>query len=229
MTSYYTVNPKFYISVDCIIFGFNQRGLNLLLLQRKMDPERGKWSLMGGFVQERESVDEAAKRVLRELTGLTNVFMEQVGAFGEIHRDTGERVVSVAYYALINIDEYDKELVREHNAYWTEIHNVPQLIFDHTQMVGEALLKMRRKAATAPIGFSLLPKYFTLTQLQNLYEAIYDEPLDKRNFRKKVSEMGFIEKTDMIDKASSKRGASLYTFNQNRFQQDPKFKLYKIC
>ena len=194
-----------------------------------MDPERGKWSLMGGFVQENESVDDAAKRVLHELTGLSDVFMEQVGAFGDVHRDTGERVVSVAYYALINIDEYDKESVRAHNAYWTEIHDVPELIFDHTQMVNEALVKMRRKAAIAPIGFSLLPKYFTLTQLQNLYEAIYGEQLDKRNFRKKVAEMGFIEKTDMIDKLSSKRGACLYQFNQNTFEKDPKFKLYKIC
>lgn len=229
MTSYYTVNPKFYISVDCIIFGFNQRGLSLLLLKRKMDPERGKWSLMGGFVQENESVNDAAKRVLRELTGLSDVFMEQVGAFGEIHRDTGERVVSVAYYAFINIDEYDKESVKRHNAYWTEIHNVPELIFDHEQMVKQALEQMRRKAAIAPIGFNLLPKQFTLTQLQNLYEAIFGQALDKRNFRKKVAEMGFIEPTDMIDKTCSKRGARLYQFNQNVFDKDPKFKLYKIC
>ena len=225
MNSFYSHNPKFHIAVDCIIFGFNQKDLNLLLLKRNFEPAMGEWSLMGGFVQEKESVDMAAKRVLAELTGLDNVYMEQVGTYGETERDPGERVVSVAYYALINVNEYDRELVQKHNAHWANINNLPPLIFDHPQMVEQARLLMKQKVSREPIGFNLLPKLFTLTQLQSLYEAITGEAIDKRNFRKKVAEMDFIEKTDEIDKSGSKRGAFLYKFNDKAYRKDPKFKL----
>lgn len=225
MTNYYSKNPKFYISVDCIIFGFSGGELSLLLLKRNFEPARGEWSLMGGFVQENESVDDAAKRVLAELTGLDEVYMEQVGAFGNVHRDPGGRVVSIAYYALVNINEYDRELVRQHNAFWINIKELPPLIFDHSDMVEKARALMQQKASTKPIGFNLLPSLFTLSQLQSLYEAIYGEPLDKRNFRKRVAEMNYIEKTDKIDKTGSKRGAALYQFNENAYKQTPKFKL----
>ncbi len=225
MTNYYSKNPKFYISVDCIIFGFSGGELSLLLLKRNFEPARGEWSLMGGFVQENESVDDAAKRVLAELTGLDEVYMEQVGAFGSVHRDPGGRVVSIAYYALVNINEYDRELVRQHNAFWININELPPLIFDHSAMVEKARALMQQKASTKPIGFNLLPSLFTLSQLQSLYEAIYGEPLDKRNFRKRVAEMNYIEKTDKIDKTGSKRGAALYQFNENAYKQTPKFKL----
>ena len=153
MTTYYNINPQFYVSVDCIIFGFDKGSLKLLLLKRNFEPAKGSWSLMGGFVQDGESVDDAAKRVLAELTGLENVYMEQVGTFGEVDRDPGERVISVAYYALININEYD------------------------------------------------------------------------RNFRKRVADLNYIEKTDKIDKTGSKRGAALYKFNENAYRKAPKFKL----
>lgn len=225
MTDYYSKNPRFYVGVDCIIFGFEKNQLSLLLLQRNFEPAKGQWSLMGGFVQENESADDAAKRVLFELTGLKDVYMEQIGAFGEIHRDPGERVISLAYYALININEYDRELVSLHNAHWMNINELPDLIFDHNQMVEKARNVMKQKASRAPIGFNLLPELFTLTQLQNLYEAIYGEPMDKRNFRKRIADMGFIEKTDKIDKTGSKRGAYLYKFNDKAYQKDPKFKL----
>ncbi len=225
MKTYYSRNSRFYVSVDCIIFGFNQDELSLLLLKRNFEPAQGEWSLMGGFVQESESVDDAAKRVLAELTGLENVYMKQVAAFGEIERDPGERVISVAYYALINIDEYDRELVQQHNAYWVNIDELPPLIFDHPQMVKRARELMKERASIEPIGFNLLPKLFTLSQLQSLYEAIYGEAIDKRNFRKRVAEMDFIEKTDKIDKTGSKRGAALYQFNNKAYRKDPKFKL----
>ena len=225
MTNYYSKNPKFYISVDCIIFGFSGGELSLLLLKRNFEPARGEWSLMGGFVQENESVDDAAKRVLTELTGLDEVYMEQVEAFGNVHRDPGGRVVSIAYYALVNINEYDRELVRQHNAFWININELPPLIFDHAAMVEKARALMQQKASTKPIGFNLLPSLFTLSQLQSLYEAIYGEPLDKRNFRKRVAEMNYIEKTEKIDKTGSKRGAALYQFNENAYKQTPKFKL----
>ena len=225
MTNYYNHLPKFYVAVDCIIFGFNQGELSLLLLKRNFEPAKGQWSLMGGFVQENESVNDAAKRVLSELTGLTDVYMEQVGTFGEIERDPGERVVSVAYYALLNINESDRELVQKHNAFWVNINELPELIFDHPQMVEQARELMRMKASTEPIGFNLLPKLFTLSQLQSLYEAIYGEDIDKRNFRKRVAEMDYIEKTDKIDKSGSKRGAALYKFNNKVYRKDPRFKL----
>ena len=225
MTNYYNHHPKFYVAVDCIIFGFNQGELSLLLLKRNFEPAKGQWSLMGGFVQENESVNDAAKRVLSELTGLTDVYMEQVGTFGEIERDPGERGVSVAYYALLNINESDRELVQKHNAFWVNINELPELIFDHPQMVEQARELMRMKASTEPIGFNLLPKLFTLSQLQSLYEAIYGEDIDKRNFRKRVAEMDYIEKTDKIDKSGSKRGAALYKFNNKVYRKDPRFKL----
>ena len=225
MSKYYVENPKFYVGVDCIIFGFDEGELHLLLLKRNFQPALGEWSLMGGFVQTDESADDAAKRVLKELTGLDKVYMEQVGAFGEIERDPGERVISIAYYALININGSDAGQERLHNAFWIKMSELPQLIFDHTDMVNKALHIMRTKASTEPIGFNMLPKLFTLTQLQNLYEAIYDEVIDKRNFRKKVAEMDFIEKTDKIDKTGSRRGAALYKFNSRVYLKDPKFKL----
>ena len=211
--AYYSSNPTFYVGIDCIIFGFNEGEISLLLLKRNFEPAMGEWSLMGGFVQNNESVDDAAKRVLHELTGLENVYMEQVGTFGAIDRDPGERVISVAYYALININEYDRKLVQKHNAYWVNMNELPPLIFDHPEMVEKARELMKQKASVEPIGFNLLPKLFTLSQLQSLYEAIYGETMDKRNFRKRVAEMDYIEKTDKIDKLGSKRGAALYKFN----------------
>ena len=225
MSEYYVGNPKFYVGVDCIIFGFDEGELHLLLLKRNFRPALGEWSLMGGFVQADESADAAAMRVLKELTGLDKVYMEQVGAFGEIERDPGERVISIAYCALININGSDAGQERLHNAFWVKMSDLPELIFDHTEMVNKALSLMRTKASTEPIGFNMLPKLFTLTQLQNLYEAIYGETMDKRNFRKKVAEMDFIEKTDKIDKTGSKRGAALYKFNSRAYLKAPKFKL----
>ena len=225
MTTYYNINPRFYVSVDCIIFGFDKGSLKLLLLKRNFEPAKGSWSLMGGFVQDGESVDDAAKRVLAELTSLENVYMEQVGTFGEVDRDPGERVISVAYYALININKYDRNLVQQHNAHWAEINEIPPLVFDHPQMVKQARIMLQKKASSEPIGFNLLPSLFTLFQLQSLYEAIYGEPLDKRNFRKRVADLNYIEKTDKIDKTGSKRGAALYKFNENAYRKAPKFKL----
>ena len=225
MNDYYSKNPRFYVGIDCIIFGFDKKKLSLLILQRNFEPAKGEWSLMGGFVQEGESADEAAKRVLQELTGLKSVYMEQVGAFGEVHRDPGERVISVAYSALININEYDKELVARYNASWTDMNAIPPLVFDHHDMVERALAWIRKKASSEPVGFELLPELFTLTQLQSLYEAIYGKPIDKRNFRKQIAMMDYIEKTDLIDKTGSKRGAALYRFNEKTYRLAPKFKL----
>ena len=151
--------------------------------------------------------------------------MRQVGAFGSIDRDPGERVISIAYYALINVKDYDEKLRVEHGVEWIDINKIPTLYSDHNLMIEQALRIMRQKIKTAPISFRLLPSLFTLTQLQRLYEAVIGEEVDKRNFRKRIKEMDFIEKTNLIDKKSSKRGAALYRFNTKAYNEDSNFKL----
>ena len=223
--SYYSNYPKFHVAVDCIIFGFERGQLKVLLQKRPFEPRQGEWSLMGGFVKRDEDVDDAAKRVLEQLTGLHDIYMKQVGAFGSVNRDSGDRVISIAYVALVDIERVTDELNHENSAYWEEMNNLPPLLFDHKEMIGKALKVLRNLVNHHPVGFQLLPPLFTLTQLQLLYEAILDEKIDKRNFRKRVSEMSFIEKTDAIDKVTSKRGAALYQFNFSAYKQEPNFKL----
>ena len=225
MTQFYGEHSKVWLSVDCIVFGFDEGKLKILIGKRKMDPGRGEWSLYGGFVNADESVDDAASRTLFELTGLKRIDMRQIGAFGNVDRDPGERVVSIAYYALINVNDYDEKLRTSHGAEWMDINEIPQLYSDHNEMVRKARKLMRQKLSHEPVGFRLLPKLFTLTQLQKLYEAVNGEELDKRNFRKRVKDMDFIEKTDLIDKKGSKRGAYLYRFNKRVYNEDPNFKL----
>jgi ADP-ribose pyrophosphatase YjhB (NUDIX family) len=225
MTQYYIEHQKILISVDCIIFGFEHNKLKVLLGRRPIDPGKGAWSLYGGFVRNEESVDEAADRTLYELTGLRNVYMRQVGAFGSVDRDPGARVVSVAYYALINVKDYDQKMLTEHDVEWVNIEELPEMFSDHKQMIKKARKLMQQKIRTEPISFQLLPGLFTLTQLQRLYEAVNGEEVDKRNFRKRIKEMDFIEKTDLIDKTGSKRGAYLYRFNKNAYNEDSNFKL----
>ena len=225
MTTYYSEFQKVLLSVDCIIFGFDNNKLKILIGKRNMDPGRGEWSLYGGFVRSDESINDAANRVLYDLTGLRNLYMRQVGAFGNLDRDPGERVVSVAYYALINVKDYSERQRKQHDVEWVNIEDIPQMYSDHNEMVVKARKLMKQKMKTDPVGFELLPDLFTLTQLQRLYEAVNGEELDKRNFRKRIKEMDFIEKTDLIDKKTSKRGASLYRFNKKAFTEDKTFKI----
>ena len=224
-STYYREHDKVWLSVDVIIFGFDQGKLKVLIGRRQMDPGRGDWSLYGGFVAPNEGINECAARTLQELTGLKNLFMRQVGAFGAPDRDPGERVVSIAYYALINVHDYDERLRQEHGLEWVDINQLPPLYSDHNEMVRQAWRRMQLKMRTEPIGFRLLPNLFTLTQLQRLYEAVSGSEIDKRNFRKRIKDMDFIEKTEFIDKLSSKRGAALYRFNDSVYKEDPTFKL----
>lgn len=217
--AFYQHEVQFYVAVDCIILGFNKSELNVLLYKRNFEPLKGQWSLMGGFVKSGESIDEAASRVLTECTGIDDLFMEQVGAYGDVTRDLGERVISVAYYSLINMDDFSNEVLKEYNATWTKIGDLPDLIFDHARMIKDTLSILKRKAATRPVGFNLLPEKFTLPQLQSLYEAIYQVSLDKRNFRKKLNSMDILEKLEEKDKKSSKRGAFFYTFNKEKYDK----------
>ena len=216
---YYNQYDQFYVAVDCIIFGFHENELKLLLIKRKFDPCRGEWSLMGGFLNRGESIDQAAERVLLDLTGLKDVYMEQIGIFGEVNRDPGERVLSTAYYALMNMNDYDSRLAEVHNAVWVTLNDLPELIFDHQEMVNSAIRVLRRKAGYQPVGFNLLPELFTISQLQALYEAIYQTSLDKRNFRKKIFELDMLEKLEKKDKNASKRGAYYYRFNKEKYDR----------
>lgn len=214
--NFYRSQDCFLVAVDCIILGFKDNEIRLLVHQREMEPALGGVSLMGGFVRKQEAVEAATNRVLTDLTGLEDIYMEQVGVYGSVDRDPGERVISCAYYALIDINEQDQRLLDRHKAYWMNIGESSKLIFDHHKMVQDALAILRRKASVQPIGFNLLPEKFTLTQLQSLYEAIYGAPMDKRNFRKKMLSLNFLEKTNEIDKTGSKKGAYRYQFSKNR-------------
>lgn len=223
--TYYQEYPKFHVAVDCIIFGFERRILKVLLQKRPFEPHQGEWSLMGGFVQQDEDTDQAAKRVLHQLTGLKNVYMSQVGAFGTVTRDSGSRVISIAYFALLDIDRVNKNLRHMYSAYWEEMSNLPPLLFDHAEMIQGAIEKLRSMINHKPVGFQLLPASFTLADLQTLYEAILGEKVDKRNFRKRVNEMSFIEKTGEKNRSFSKRSAALYRFNPAAYKKLPYFKL----
>lgn len=208
----YSDIPKFHVGVDCIIFTVCDDRLNILLVKRDFEPEKGKWSLIGGFVNKDESVDQAARRVLNELTGIDNAFIRQVGAFGEVNRDPGARVVSVAYFALLNYADVNQEEVKRLKGEWVDVNALPPLGFDHPEMIQMAMDKMRRKILSDDLVFNLLPEYFTLTQLQNLVEKVIGKSLDKRNFRKRITESPDIAATEFIDKESSRRGARLYRF-----------------
>jgi 8-oxo-dGTP diphosphatase len=213
----YKNHQKILVAVDCIIFGFDGTQLKALFIKRGFEPEKGKWSLMGGFVGKNENADEAAIRVLYQLTGMKNIYMEQLYTFSDINRDAAGRVISIAYFALINIADYSEQLQLEHEAKWFPLNKVPSLIFDHKKMVLKAKELLRQKVAHHPIGFELLPPKFTLPQLQSLYEAIYETPLDKRNFTKKMLSLGILNKLNEKEKESSRKGAFYYVFDSNKY------------
>jgi len=216
--SFYFQHTRHYLAVDCIIFGFDQEKIQILLHKRKFEPYLGGWSLFGGFVKEAESLDDAAARILKDLTGFSGIYLEQLYTYGAVNRDQ-ERVVSVAYFALIDTDQYPFLEGGDFNAVWIPLEEVPDLILDHKEMVNKALRRLRRKASTQPIGFELLPEKFSLPQLQKLYEAIYREDFDKRNFRKKILSMGLLEKLEEKDKSLSKKGAYLFRFDKQKYDQ----------
>lgn len=211
----YEKYPKHYLAVDCVIFGYEESELKVLLYPRGFEPSRGKWSLMGGFVNTDESLDQAVLRVLEQTVGLNNIYLEQVAGFSEPDRDPGGRVVSMAYYALIPIDKQDKELVRNHGAHWWPITKLPALIFDHEKMIQVSLERLQLKASLELVGKDLLPDLFTLSMLLNLYNAIFQRQFDAGNFRKKIATIKMLEQTPLKDTDSSKRGAYYYKFRKN--------------
>jgi len=217
LTPFYSENTRFLVAVDCIIFGFDYRQLKLLLIKRNFQPQKGKWSLVGGFLDAEESLDQSALRILNTLTGLNDIYLEQLYTYGEIKRDPGERVLSTAYYALINAEDYHLPINRESTAKWFPIEKIPSLIFDHNIMVDKAMRRLRRKSLSQPIGFELLPEKFTIPQMQKLYEAIHQRDLDKRNFRKKILSMGLLKKLEEKQKSGSRKGAYFYQFDKEKY------------
>lgn len=210
----YDLYPRFFVSVDCVIFGYQCGKLKVLIHQRPYEPCKGKLSLIGGFVQKDESVDLAAKRILTYFTGLDNVYMQQLAAYGDVERDPGERVISIVYYALANTEKALTALSDINEAEWIDVDQLPKLCFDHNDMVEKARQIIGESIMTKPIGKYLMPRYFTLSILQSLYESILGTHIDKRNFRRSISEKDYIKATDMIDKDSSRRGATLYEYIQ---------------
>ncbi|MCI5080491.1 MAG: NUDIX hydrolase [Saprospiraceae bacterium] len=219
-TYQYHKEDKVLLAVDCIIFGFDEEDLKILLIKRGFEPEMGKWSLVGGFLQKQETLETAATRILNLYTGLDNIYMEQVATFSEVDRDPVERTISTAYYALINIEEHNQKLNKQFSANWFSVAKAPKLIFDHDKMIQHALKRLRNRAATQPIGFELLPEKFTMRQLQKLYEAIWDTQLDKRNFINKIRSLNILEKLDEKDKTSSRKGSFLYQFDPQKYQSE---------
>ena len=216
---HYNSEDKVLVAVDSVIFGFDREGLKILLIKRDFEPQKGAWSLMGGFLKKNETLDQAANRVLHELTGLDNIYMEQVSSYSALGRDPVERTISVAFFALINIEQHDFKLNKAHHAQWFSLPQAPTPIFDHQQMIAEALERLKRKALTNPIGFELLPEKFTMRQLQDLYESILNEKLDKRNFINKINALEILIRLEEKDKTTSKKGAFLYKFDEEKYNQ----------
>ena len=213
----YIPEDKVFLALDCIIFGFDDDDLKVLLIQRDFEPEKGKWSLMGGFLKQDETLDDASERILFRLTGMHHIYMEQLYAFSAVDRDPVARTISTAYYAIINIEKHNEGLIEKFNAHWFSLKDIPELIFDHNEMLHKAVLRLRRRTSINPIGFELLPEKFTMRQLQKLYEAILDKKLDKRNFINKINSMDILIKLKEKDMTSSTKGSYLYTFDQEKY------------
>jgi ADP-ribose pyrophosphatase YjhB (NUDIX family) len=218
----YSRQSRILVAVDCIIFGFDGDTLKLLLIKRGFEPEKDKWSLMGGFIEPTETTNDAAARILKQLTGLDGVYMEQMRVFGEPTRDPIERTLSIAYFAFIDIAQYQTSLSADYHAEWFPLKKAPKLIFDHDEMIESAKKMLRYKAALHPLLFELLPEKFTIPQILALYENVYDTVLDKRNFSRKLLSTGLIIRQEEKDKGSSKRGAFYYKLDpaiyKNKFQ-----------
>ena len=211
----YKLHPRYHVAVDCVILSYQDEEIKLLLYPRSFEPYKGNWSLLGGFVQENESADAAAARILKQTTGLEKIYLEQVATFSDPNRDPEARVISLAYYALIRIDLHDEERVRENGAYWIPIRKLPNLIFDHQAMFEKALVKLQQKAGYSLVGLELLPEMFTLIQLRKLYEAIFQREYDPGNFRKKILSLGVLEKLNVKDVSESRKGAFYYKAKSN--------------
>jgi 8-oxo-dGTP diphosphatase len=212
--------PRAALTVDCVVFGLDEDELEVMLIRRGLEPFAGRWALPGGFVHLDETLDEAARRELEEETGLRKVYLEQLYTFGAVDRDPRERVVTVAYYALVKLSDHKIRAATDAtDAAWFSLSDLPDLAFDHAHILEVALERLKSKVRYQPIGFELLPRKFTLTQLQRMYEIILDRPLDKRNFRKKILGMDLLIELDEVQKDVAHRAARLYKFDDRHYRK----------
>lgn len=208
------------LSIDCIIFGFKYSELYILLIKHKTGATKGEWKLPGGWIQYNESLDESALRILKLQTGVENIFLEQFKTYGNVDRFPNDRVITIAYYALLNIENFS---IPPHpddiEVSWIKVNKVPKMLYDHNQIFCDCLTFIKHKVQHEPIGFNLLPKKFTLKQLQDLYEAILNHKLDKSNFRKKLLKMDLLHTTQEKQMDVSHRAAKLYTFDKKVYKK----------
>ncbi|MXV52801.1 NUDIX domain-containing protein [Pedobacter sp. HMF7647] len=209
-------------TIDCVIFGFDEGELKILMIERNEEPYKNWWALPGYYVGQDEGIDHAAERILYELTGLRDIYMEQLYTFGDVHRHPNGRVITVAYYAMIRLNgQKDLKPVTNYarKAFWAPVNELPELAYDHSQIFKKSLEKVRRKISYQPIAFELLPEKFTLTQLQHLYEVILNKKLDKRNFRKKMLNYGILRELNEKQRGVSYRAAKLYKFDRKKYMK----------
>jgi len=215
-------HPRPSLTIDCVVFGLDveEKDLKVMLIQRDIPPFQGQWALPGGFVRINESLEDTALRELREETGIEKVFLEQLYTLGELNRDPRERVVTVAYYALVNLNEHRIRATTDaRKAAWFSVTDLPKLAFDHNRIADTALRRLQGKLRYEPIGFELLPRTFTLSQLQTLYEIVLERTLDRRNFRKKILSMGLLADTGEVEEDVAHRAARLYQFDERKYRQ----------
>tara|TARA_B100000989_G_scaffold64533_1_gene44714 strand:+ start:448 stop:1077 length:630 start_codon:yes stop_codon:yes gene_type:complete len=196
--------------------------LNLLLFKRRVNPFKGSWSLIGEVLENNVSLNQSATDILSKLTGLENIYLKQLKTYGELNRDPKERVISIVYFSLIRVDKLSLKMVENYDAKWFAFNELPDLILDHSEMVKDSISELRSIAKDQPLGFELLPKLFTLPQLQTLYECIYNTKFDSRNFRKKILSLNVLEKTNLKDKSNSRKGAFLFGFKENVINNNEK-------
>jgi len=214
----YAGQTRILAAVDCIIFGFDGESLKVLLVKRGIEPEKNKWSLIGGFLAKSESLEQAATRVLKKFTGIEGLYMHPLRTFSDPERDPLERTISTAFTSLIDIHQYEKQIIRDYHAEWFPVGKKPKLIFDHDSMLKMAQQELRFKAASHPILFELLPEKFTIPQLQNLYEGVYEIQFDNRNFSRKLLSTELLIKLSEKDKSSSKKGAFYFKLNRRKYK-----------
>ena len=209
------------LSVDCVIFGFDENQLKVLLIRSDLKKFKSKWSLLGDLVKPEEDLDAAAYRILKQRTGMDDVYLEQVHTFGTVNRHPAGRVVTVAYYSLINVQHHKLEIL-DHELHWHNVNGVADLAFDHNEIFNKSLKHLQKRVQEHPLGLSLLPSKFSLRELQNLYEAILGIKLDRRNFRKKFFSMDFLVDLDEIEQNVPHRPGKLYKFNYEKYEKNKK-------
>lgn len=208
------------ITIDCVVFGFEEGSLEVLLVQHAEGISKGKWGLPGGWIHKNESTDNAAQRLLSELTGLDNIYLEQLKAFGDPDRFPLRRVITIGYYALVKREDYNIKVgFTASDAKWYKIKSIPDLIYDHNEILSYSLQHLRNRVRHAPIGFNLLPEKFTLLQLMHLYEEILGVELEKSNFRRKILHMKLLLELDEKEQDVSHRAAKLYKFDDEIYKK----------